>query len=325
MSTQGHDWNSEWRGLQPEQPKSGRCGCWLGVLGLVLALTAICAAAGYFAWQQLGIPLEPGAFLARPTIPPLSSPAPFLSDAIEPPSNPAATATPNIAPTVTLPGNATAVPAPAGVLARRFDSPPAIDANLSEYADLPVIESQYQVFSAQGWDRTDDVRAFWRLGWDQLNLYVAVQVEDDTHVQTQTGAEVFKGDSASLQLDTQREADFGPQLSPDDYQIELSPGDFAQIPPSAYRFRGDLRGEATDFLGHSIQYAAASTGNGYTLEAAIPWRDLGVTPVEGLILGVALNVNDNDTPNTAVQEVLKSHIASRTYRDPTSWGTLVLR
>lgn len=324
MSSQGHDWNKEWRGLEPEQPRSGRCGCWLGVLALLLALTAICGTAGYFAWQQLGIPLEPGNLLARPTIPPLSSPAPFLNDAIEPPDNPLATALPNIAPTVTLPGDAAAT-SPEDVVAQRLNAAPRIDADLAEYDGLPVAESSFRVFAAQSWDGTEDLRARWRLGWDQDNLYLAVQVEDDTHVQTGTGSSIFKGDSLSVQFDAQRTADFGPQLSPDDYQIELSPGDFTQIPPSAYRFRGDDSGSAADFPGHSIQVAAVPTGSGYTLEAAIPWRDLGLTPEQGMILGIALNANDNDTPNTAVQEVMMSHIASRTLTDPTSWGTLLLR
>ena len=41
-------------------------------------------------------------------------------------------------------------------------------------------------------------------------------------------------------------------------------------------------------------------------------------------MGIALNVNDNDTPGTAVQEVMKSHVGSRRSSDPTSWGTIVL-
>jgi hypothetical protein len=48
-------------------------------------------------------------------------------------------------------------------------------------------------------------------------------------------------------------------------------------------------------------------------------------PEPDLIVGVALNANDNDTPGTAVQEVMMSHVATRTLRDPTGWGTLTLK
>ena len=199
-----------------------------------------------------------------------------------------------------------------------------IDGNLNEWAEFTDYESPYRVFNVDGWDRTDDVRAVWRLGWDENNLYAAVQVEDDIHVQTQSGNTIFMGDGVSLQLDTQLDADFGPGLSPDDFQINLSPGDFANNPPGAYRFRGDNSGNLIDMVGHGVQIAALPSRNGYTLEAAIPWRDIGVSPGSGLRMGIALNVNDNDTPGTAVQEVMKSHVATRSFSDPTSWGMIIL-
>jgi hypothetical protein len=153
---------------------------------------------------------------------------------------------------------------------------------------------------------------------------VAVQVDDDVHVQTQSGSTIFKGDGVSLQIDTELDADLGPGLSPDDYQLNLSPGDFANNPPAAYRFRGDSSGALIDLVGHNIQITAAPSGSGYTLEAAIPWQDLGVSPAPGLRMGIALNVNDNDTPGTAVQEVMMSQVATRKFNDPTSWGLIIL-
>jgi hypothetical protein len=71
--------------------------------------------------------------------------------------------------------------------------------------------------------------------------------------------------------------------------------------------------------------AAQPVEGGYVLEAAVPWRDLEKVPEPDLIVGVALNANDNDTPGTAVQEVMMSHVATRTLRDPTGWGTLTLK
>jgi hypothetical protein len=128
-----------------------------------------------------------------------------------------------------------------------------------------------------------------------------------------------------MQFDTERNADFGPGLSPDDYQITLSPGNFADLPPSAFRFQGTENGRILDAPGrHQVSVAAQETSEGYTLEAAIPWTDLNLTPRPGLVIGLALNANDNDVPGTAVQEVMMSHVAGRTLTDPTSWGTLTL-
>jgi hypothetical protein len=221
---------------------------------------------------------------------------------------------------VTLPS----AQAAADVVARQLAAAPILDGYLDEWVEAPAFESQFRVFNAQQWDGTDDVNATWRLAWDSNNLYVAAQVADDIHVQTQTGNQIFKGDGLSLQIDGEREADFGPTLSPDDFQINLSPGDFGSIAPSAHRFRGNNDGTMPDAPGHRIQLAARQTEEGYNLEAAIPWTDIALMPSPGLVIGVALNVNDNDTPGTAVQELMKSHIATRAFTDPTSWGTLTL-
>jgi hypothetical protein len=221
-----------------------------------------------------------------------------------------------MAATVTLPA-----PQDNGTVeARQPAVTPRIDGNLDEWDERPTFSSSMLVYNVLEWDGTDDVQAVWRLGWDNDYLWVAVAVEDDRHVQTQRGNQIFMGDSVSLQLDSDLTGDYGPGLSNDDYQINLSPGDFAGIPPSAFRFQG-----GRDAPGHGIVVAAEAAEQGYFLEAAIPWQDIGLAPSSGLEIGLALNVNDNDTPGTAVQEVMKSHVATRAFRDPTSWGRLILR
>ncbi len=129
-----------------------------------------------------------------------------------------------------------------------------------------------------------------------------------------------------LQIDADRLGDYGPTISPDDYQISLSPGDFAGLMPSAFRFQGTSAGAMLDATApHSIAVSATPNGAGYVLEAAIPWRDLGLTPAAGLVIGLAVNVNDNDRPGTAAQEMMKSSAPNRRFADPTTWGTLTLQ
>ncbi len=70
--------------------------------------------------------------------------------------------------------------------------------------------------------------------------------------------------------------------------------------------------------------AAVAFDAGYFLEAAIPWDVLGLKPVAGLRLGVAVSVSDNDTPGTNVQECMISAAPKREWANPTTWGTLTL-
>lgn len=228
----------------------------------------------------------------------------------------APTPTPNLpTPTPLVADAATAV---------RLSQTPIIDGSLDEWPQAAPILSAYRVYQDQVWDGSDDVTAVWRLGWDDANLYLGVTVRDNVHVQTQTGNQIFRGDSIDMQLDTERDGDFAPEVSPDDYQITFSPGNFNNIPASAFRFQGTDDNRMLDAIGHTIRVASQQTEDGYIIEAAIPWSDVNVTPSTGLTLGAALNVTDNDSPGTAVQEAFYSHVSTRTFRDPTGWGTLTL-
>jgi len=314
MNSEQDNWDKEWASLEPGQQRSRSWGCWLGLVLLFFILLAACVVGGYLVRERLDFALQPGPILAPPTV---VSGAENITDA----ANLLTPELPALAPTVTL----AATDLNGNVDVRQLPFIPLLDGDLQEWNEIPSYESEYRVFNVAGWDGTDDVTAQWRFGWDATNLYVSVVVEDDSHVQTQSGNQIFKGDSVSLQIDSDRDADFGPGLSPDDFQINLSPGDFAGIPPSVFRFRGTSGGGASDAPGHHVIIAAQQAGQGYMLEAVIPWQDLDISPTPGLVLGLALNANDNDTPGTAVQEVMKSHVATRAFQDPTSWGTLTLR
>ena len=310
MNYQQHDFDDG----PGEQTAGTNWVLWLGIGALLLFLIGLCLVGGFLLAQQ---------FLRRTTpLTPLIIPtSPLATDVVPPTVLP-------LAPTATLrsPEEATAVPiGPGNVEAEPLSVPPTIDGDLTDWAGRAAAESTFLVYSHNGWDGTDDVTAVWQLGWDANNLYIAVQVTDDAHVQTQTGNQIFRGDSVDMQLDTDRNGDYGAGLNRDDFQIIFSPGDFAGLPPSAFRFQGTAGGQILDAPGHSIVVSAWPTALGYNLEMAVPWRDLNLTPAPGLIIGLALNVNDNDGVETAVQEVMKSHVSTRQFDNPASWGTLTLK
>ena len=75
---------------------------------------------------------------------------------------------------------------------------------------------------------------------------------------------------------------------------------------------------------HRVVIGKDTRLSGYMLEAAIPWSDLLLVPQEGMMLGIALNVTDNDLLGESRQEVMLSHTPERTLLNPQSWGTLTL-
>ena len=292
------------------EPKSRSC-LWIALLlllGLFLCVGSGAAVYWYFDLETLlfGEPITP---LAVPT--PLTTPVTSTPDSSLP--QPVATVTPR--------GGAGA---DGSLTAAQLDTPPTLDGDLEEWGEVPSFAASHRVYAVGGWNGTADLTAVWRLGWDAEYLYVAVAVQDDTHVQTETGNRGFRGDSLELQLSTEASR-ARTTLSPSEFQVMLSPGNFGSIPPEAFRFQANASGQMRDALGHRIEVAAVRQPDGYTLEAAILWSDLGMTsPSAGRVLGANLNANDNDTPNTAVQEVMMSTNPNRTFSNPSTWGVLTL-
>ena len=315
MGFQQHDFEKEWDGLEPEQPQlAGRS--WRWVVGLVFLLIGVCIVGAVLAVQQF---LERTA-TNSPVISVPTSPVELEEPGEEAPDI-------NLAPTVTPRGNSDEIPTgAANVDVARVDSALQIDGDLADWPQVETVQSSFRVYNAEGWDGTEDLTAVWHVAWDNEYLYFGIEITDDVHVQTQTGNQIFRGDSVDIQLDTDRAGDYAPRLSPDDFQVTVSPGNFGNLPPSAFLFRGTSDNRILDAPGqNSILVAARQVKDGYVLETAVPWRDLATTPQAGLVIGAALNGNDNDTPETAVQEVMMSHVATRTLRDPTGWGSLTLK
>lgn len=290
---------------------------WVVGLGLGLALLVCVASLGifYYTWSTRNT----AVMSPPPTL--IASGTPTSESETEPTQ-------PALAPTVTLPGSTQSNIPPnamttADITVPRLDTPPTLDGDLSEWGAQTGIAIPF-VTENNGWDGTMDLTAVWWLGWDDANLYLAVHVEDDRHVQSRETKFAYLGDSLELQLDTDREGDFAPQVSPDDFQYVISPGDFAGLPADAFRFQGNDENWPADAPGTAVQVAARQTADGYLLEAAIPWGDINTTPAPGLVLGAALSNNDIDNPASGTQELMLSHVATRLWRDPTSWGTLTL-
>jgi hypothetical protein len=168
---------------------------------------------------------------------------------------------------------------------------------------------------------TMDLAGRVQLAYNSQYLYVAFIVSDDGLV-SYTGADdrYFLGDSPQLMLDLDLNGDFNDaSLSADDIQIDLLPNIAA---PKAVLWQlSNLT--SRPLIGAIV--AVAPTNTGYFLEAALPWQELNTVPQPGNRLGIAASINDNDTPETNVQECIISTSPQRDWRNPTTWGTVLLR
>lgn len=279
-----------------------------------------------------------GTGMASCTLPSLASPTPFTFPtpnltltAIFLPTgtpDPEVPRLPAIA--ITSPPSSTPLPPlpPGGirpngspVYAASWPSAPTVDGDLGEWPAVATTLDQC-TYGCSVWSGANDAHATYAWGWDGTYLYLAVRVTDDVHVAGPRGKTMYRGDIVELQFDANLAGDFAQTfLSLDDSQFGFSPGDFASLRPEAYRWY------PTEYASSavSVWVRSAKTGEGYALEASIPWTVLGATPVAGARYGFALSLSDNDAAGAAAQQSLVSSVPTRTLLDPTTWGTLILQ
>ncbi len=240
--------------------------------------------------------------------PPLPSATAALPTPTPPPTSPPVTATPAV-----RPGPVVRAPL-------LWVAPNRIDGSLNDWRTKTTYPVNAVVYGAANYHGASDLSAKFRIGWDYRALYIGIDVVDDHLVQTQHGADIFKGDDVEIQLDTNLYGDFYVNaVNADDFQIGLSPGNPPGTSPEAYMWYPPGHARALPEVDVAVQLQA----HGYTLEAAIPWTIIGFKPHPGLQMGFALSVSDDDSPSQAVQQTMLSNDPYRRLTDPTSWGTLI--
>jgi GH18 family chitinase len=202
-----------------------------------------------------------------------------------------------------------------------------LDAQLNEWPATPdfILNNQSQVvykLAPKSWGGPQDLSAEAWVGWTPEGLYFAFKVTDDIHIQPKADSDLWHGDHVELQFDTLLDKDYtNPGMNDDDYQVGLSLGDYANVPPVAYAW---FNGPEAPGPVSSIQMAFNQTSDGYTLEAFIPMGALmGITLSEGSTFG--MNISPSDTDNAGQgQKVMLSTSAIRTYADPKTFGKILL-
>jgi hypothetical protein len=210
---------------------------------------------------------------------------------------------------------------------------PTINSDLTDWDDPLVDSIDHHVFIKSGLSEGSD-SATYTLKWDANFLYVAVHVVDNMFVQVTSGsgAEMYKGDSVEILLDTDLQGDYcDTSLNGDDYQLGLNPGDgthaWAASGPGMFLWFPTARtGIISTTTTGSSAIASTTVAGGWIIEARISWGvfDLPAQTIVGRKFGFAISVSDNDVENTQVQERMLSNDKNRVLSNPTTWGTLEL-
>jgi hypothetical protein len=267
--------------------------------------------------------------LAMPTATVAPTQTPWIITATPLPATETPTATP-VTPTPTSTVTSTSVAATA--VPQGYHSGPQTEALY--VGDTPSLDggwgdwdaSEYSansvVWGASNWKGADDASASYKVEWDEDYLYISAKVTDDVYTQTQTGDNIYKGDSIEVLLDANYNSDYYTNyLNSDDYQIGVSAG-HSGIGDGMEGYLWFPSGRATSTS--SVLYGAKSWESGYRIAAAIPWKIFGVTPSKGQHYGFVFSVSDDDSASGGKQQTMISSDPYRNILNPMTWGDLVL-
>ena len=270
---------------------------------------------------------------AQPTntaVPPTETPRPAtLTPAVIPSNTAVPTATVTSTPQFTTTSTkvptvvVTTIPSRGVVFnATYLATAPTLDGTWDEWTTKQYPMSAL-IYGSSNWTGEADLEGSFRVGWNNQYLFLAVKVKDDVYVQNANGADLYKGDMVEMLFDANLQGDFYTRsLSPDDYQLGLSPGnpDTSGTKEAYLYYPSSLAGKKD-----SVTIAAVSQDGLYRMEAAIPWSLLNITPATGAKFGFALRASDNDNGSSNVQQSMVSVISGNVLADPTTWAELWLK
>lgn len=189
-----------------------------------------------------------------------------------------------------------------------------VDGNLNEFVNANSVS----FVDNSGRSGGNDNSATAKVMWDDTNLYIGVEISD-----TKLNSIVNENDNISLYTDDcieifiDPDSDGGSSMLSDDYRytVNLNEKVLDGNGFTGWGWDGSIirkvstRGTVNNNNDTDIKYI---------LEVAIPWTDLGITPVTGEILGLQIGITDLDEERG--YEYFGWPIANSSFNNPDEWA-----
>ena len=172
----------------------------------------------------------------------------------------------------------------------------------------------------------EDLSGQVRLAYDSNYLRVQVQVRDD-HVVSNIEPDDIKGHWRSDSVEICIDPNPGSEDTMGCYKVGIFPFDRTGIVRAARD--ADARPGPVEKSSPGLQLFSKKTADGYLIDVAIPWADIGLRPRKGRNIGFNVILYDGDKTNAAPGEnINKTRLAwaprSGVQGRPEDWGRLRL-
>lgn len=160
-------------------------------------------------------------------------------------------------------------------------------------------------------DSSQDLAAQWQASWDQRHLYLRIQVEDNRF----TAHSPIPWDNDSVEIYFDADGSFNNQYD--------GHNDFHFIFDIA-KNKLALGKYSPQSNAIPMNYHITRAGEGYVLEATLPWSTLGIQARPGMRIGLDVHVNDNDGTPTRKGKLSWKAREDEAWRNPALFGRVVL-
>jgi len=156
-----------------------------------------------------------------------------------------------------------------------------------------------------------DFSASYKTLWDAKNLYVLVDVTDDS-LKNDSDSDLWYQDDCVevfIDADNSKSGEYGDN----DYQFHF---DWDKNKPTM--------GETKHGSVANVEFAMVTTGSGYRAEIKFPWTTLGVKPSAGAKIGLDVHVNDDDDGGDRDSKLAWRGKEDNAWQTPKAFGTAEL-
>jgi hypothetical protein len=194
-------------------------------------------------------------------------------------------------------------------------------ANIVKTGRAPVIDGQAEdLWSAAGkYDiknvmyspvsGPNDCSATYKAMWDSDNLYLLVEVTDDSL--KNNGGDYWNNDGIEVFIDSDNSKSTA--YGDNDFQFHF---DWDKAKPiMAEAKHGDIQG---------VEFVMVTTGNGYRTEIKFPWSALKAKPSAGVAIGLDIQVNDDDDGGDRDSKLAWHCTEDNAWNDPSTFGNAQL-
>lgn len=202
------------------------------------------------------------------------------------------------------------------------DPPPAIDGSLERFESVAgwiAMDQKAKVTTnADAWTGPEDLSANVIAAWDRANFYLAAKIVDAGYADKKEGSSK-KGNYILLSVEVPKRS-AAQRSSTTVYQMEIRP----QSADSAIAGAELLRRSPKPGAVSDARCSAQVVENGYWVETAIPWEQLGLSEgaTEGTLVGVNVALHSVDPGSEGKERVMT--LLSATSDDSFSLGGGVL-